>query len=307
VDELVDGVVAKLKEHGILDDTYIIYSTDNGYHISQHRLHPGKECGFEEDIHIPLIIRGPGITAGHTSNVVTAHADLSPTILHLAGLDARPDFDGSAIPVTQSALLAVEKSGERGEHVNIEFWGLGLPEGKYGFSLDDGKVVGFGENNTYKALRIISPTHGHNLYYSVWCTNEHELYNLTSDPGQLHNLYPHPHPSASSSSSSNHPHHHHQQHLKRLIQRLDALLLITKSCAGVTCRVPWSVLHPKGDVNSLAEALAEDYDAFYADVAETASVRFDKCLLGYIKEAEGPQSLGFDFDLWTDISKRWEL
>jgi N-acetylglucosamine-6-sulfatase len=134
VDELVDGVVAKLKEHDILDNTYIIYSTENGYHISQHRLHPGKECGFEEDIHIPLIIRGPGIAAGHTSNLVTAHADLSPTIVHLAGLDPRPDFDGSVIPVTKSALFAVEASGERGEHVNVEFWGLGLPEGKYGFS-----------------------------------------------------------------------------------------------------------------------------------------------------------------------------
>ena len=307
MDELVDGVVAKLKEHGVLDDTYIIYTTDNGYHISQHRLHPGKECGFEEDIHIPLIIRGPGITAGHISNVVSAHADLSPTILHLAGLDPRPDFDGSAIPLTASDLLAVEESAERGEHVNVEFWGLGLPEGTYGFSLDDGKVIGFGENNTYKALRIINPAHDHNLYYSVWCTNEHELYNLPSDPGQLHNLYPHPHRSFSPPLPENHPHHRHQHHLKRLLQRLDALLLTTKSCAGITCRAPWSVLHPKGDVNSLADSLAEEYDAFYADVAEVASVRFDKCLLGYIKEAEGPQSIGFDFEQWVIVSGRGEL
>jgi len=301
--------VTRLEQHGILDNTYIIYSTDNGYHISQHRLHPGKECGFEEDIHIPLIIRGPGITAGHVSNIVSAHADLSPTILHLAGIAPRPDFDGSAIPLTTSSLLAAEESSERGEHVNIEFWGLGLPEGKYGFSLDDGKVVGFGVNNTYKALRIINPAQSHNLYYAVWCTNEHELYNLTSDPGQLHNLYSGSHRRLSSASSPFEERLYDEQRrgLERVIERLDALLLTTKSCVGVTCRQPWSVLHPRGDVRSLADALDERYDAFYADVAETASVRFDKCLLGYIKEAEGPQSLGFDSDRWVAAGGRVEL
>ncbi|KAN0104259.1 Arylsulphatase [Hyaloscypha variabilis] len=301
VDELVEGVVSLLSEHGILDNTYIIYSTDNGYHISQHRLHPGKECGFEEDIHIPLIIRGPGIAAGQTSYLVSAHADLSPTILSLAGLAPRPDFDGSAIPLTSSSVLPAKESGERGEHVNIEFWGLGLPEGKYGFSLDDGKIVGFGVNNTYKALRITNPVKGYNLYYAVWCTNEHELYNLTADPGQLRNLYP------GSESSSFKIVDRHEAELYRLVQRLDALLLTTKSCKGVTCRKPWSVLHPKGDVGSLAEALDVRYDALYADVTGTTSVRFDKCLMGYIKEAEGPQSLEFDFEQWAAFGGRWEL
>lgn len=299
MDELVGGVIAKLNEYRILDNTYIIYSSDNGYHISQHRLHPGKECGFEEDIHIPLIIRGPGIAAGHTANVVSTHADLSPTILHLAGLDPRPDFDGSAIPLTKSDLRDVEESAERGEHVSIEFWGQGIPEGKYGFSLDDGKLVGWGTNNTYKALRIINPTHGYNIYYSVWCTNEHELYNLTSDPGQLHNLYP-----SSLSSPSSLPAHHN---LTPLIQRLDALLLTTKSCQGTTCRAPWSVLHPKGNVHSLADALDEKYHAFYSNVSKKASIYFDECRLGYIREVEGPQSVGFDFDEWAATAKGGEI
>jgi len=45
VDEIIDGVFARLTENDILEDTYIFYSTDNGYHIGQHRLQPGKECG----------------------------------------------------------------------------------------------------------------------------------------------------------------------------------------------------------------------------------------------------------------------
>src|SRR5258706_9261721 len=49
VDEMVAGIIKRLAAHGILDDTYIFYTTDNGYHISQHRMHPGKECGYETD------------------------------------------------------------------------------------------------------------------------------------------------------------------------------------------------------------------------------------------------------------------
>jgi N-acetylglucosamine-6-sulfatase len=61
VDEMVEGPVKRLEEKGILDNTCIFYTTDNGYHISQWRMPPGKECPYETDIHIPLIIRGPDV------------------------------------------------------------------------------------------------------------------------------------------------------------------------------------------------------------------------------------------------------
>jgi len=76
--------------------------------------------------------------------------------------------------------------------------------------------------------------------------------------------------------------------LNRLIPRLDALLMVTKSCKGATCVSPWSVLHPDGDVRSLTDALHERFDGFYAFVGER--VKFDRCELGYIKESEGPQA-----------------
>lgn len=46
--------------------------------------------------------------------------------------------------------------------------------------------MSYGSNNTYKALRVIGQTY--NLSYSVWCTNEHELYDLTTDPYQITNI-----------------------------------------------------------------------------------------------------------------------
>lgn len=167
VDELVEGVIDRLTKADILDNTYIFHTSDNGYHIGQHRLQPGKECGFEEDINVPLIVRGPGVAKGEVSEIVTSHTDLAPTFLELAGEELRADFDGAAIPITSAKLLAAQDL--RSEHVGIEYWGFGLSEGDYG--------SGFYWNNTYKGLRLIGDDY--NFYYSVWCSGEHELYDLT--------------------------------------------------------------------------------------------------------------------------------
>jgi arylsulfatase A-like enzyme len=129
VDELVDGIFARLEEHGILDNTYVIYSSDNGFHIGQHRLQPGKSCGYEEDINIPLIIRGPRVAANETADIVTTHTDLAPTFLSLLGIPERPDFDGAAFPITKSGIA--ESLNSRREHVNVEYWGWAGSEGKY--------------------------------------------------------------------------------------------------------------------------------------------------------------------------------
>jgi N-acetylglucosamine-6-sulfatase len=65
VDDMVAQVVKKLEDKGTLDNTYIILSSDNGYHIGQHRMAPGKKTAFEEDINVPLIIRGPKVAKGN--------------------------------------------------------------------------------------------------------------------------------------------------------------------------------------------------------------------------------------------------
>lgn len=171
VDELVDGVVEKLEKLGILDNTYIFYTTDNGFHISHHRLPPGKECGYEEDINVPLIVRGPGVPKGEIAEVVTAHVDLAPTFLNLAGAPLRADFDGSPIPLSAAELSSGPLTRE---HVNVEYWGWAISEADYGFDGGDTKRI---FNNTYKAIRVVGEEY--NLYYSIWCSNDHELYDMT--------------------------------------------------------------------------------------------------------------------------------
>lgn len=72
-----------------------------------------------------------------------------------------------------------------------------------------------------------------------------------------------------------------------VVNRLDALMMVLKSCKGGHCIEPWKVLHPQGDVVSLSDALKVRFDAFYE--AQT-KVSFNRCENGYIIDAEGPQA-----------------
>lgn len=169
VDEVVGAVVARLEDAGVMDNTYFIYTTDNGFHISQHRLHPGKMCGLETDINVPLVIRGPGIEAGGVIINPSTHTDLAPTIMQLAGnaIDDK-QFDGTPMALG----IEGEQQSLRLEHAAIEFWGIGLGESKY--ASDEGPLEYM--NNTYKGLRIEAEEYG--FYYSVWCNNARELYDM---------------------------------------------------------------------------------------------------------------------------------
>ncbi|KAJ4207506.1 hypothetical protein NW767_002758 [Fusarium falciforme] len=78
--------------------------------------------------------------------------------------------------------------------------------------------------------------------------------------------------------------------LLRVVSRLDALMMVMKSCRGETCIKPWNVLHPKGDVNTLEDALQGKYDDFYMRSAKENSVSFSMCTQGYLVGAEGLQN-----------------
>ncbi|CZR65148.1 related to sulfatases [Phialocephala subalpina] len=271
VDELVDGLFTRLESYNLLSNTYILYSSDNGFHIGQHRLQPGKSCGYEEDVNIPLIVRGPGAAKNWSTDIVTSHTDLAPTFFDILGIAQREDFDGSAFPLTRAEIEKAMAGKRRREHVNVEYWGFAGGEGIFDDTLH--------ENNTYKAIRILGP--GYNLYYSIWCTNEHELYDMDVDPEQMNNLL-----SSSSSSSealiAGLP-------IRKAVARLDALLFVMKSCKGVTCRKPWEELHPNGEVLTLQDALATEYDHFYEVEVEQngMKVEYNFCSNGYLVEAEG--------------------
>ena len=266
IDDLIDSIFEWLEANpDVLENTYVFYTTDNGYHIGQHRLPPGKTCSVEEDINIPFYVRGPGVEKGKTVSYATSHTDLVPTFFSLAGIPLREDFDGEPMLITEDQESSSQRSSE---HVNVEFWGEGLFEGTFRPSGEPEPL-----NNTYKTVRVIGDDY--DISYTVWCNNEHQFYDLMTDQYQMNNLYEH---EAGATAFG--------YDLDRLISRVDALLLTLKACKGKVCTRPWEHLHPKGNVKSLKDALRDEYDDFY--LHQQKRVEFQACKLGYLTEFEQP-------------------
>ncbi|PHH65911.1 hypothetical protein CDD82_1595 [Ophiocordyceps australis] len=273
VDELVDSIVAKLYTRpDVASNTYLIYTSDNGYHIGQHRLPPGKTSNTDSDLNIPFFVRGPGIPAAKIITSPTSHTDIVPSIFKFAGIPLRDEFDGEPMPW--------KGEGSRQEHVNVEYWGKRGIEGTAfdmtGDGADDETL-----RNTYKTLRIVGSDY--DFSYTVWCTNEHELYDTKLDPWQMNNIYTH----TTTTSGFTIP---------LLLTRLDTLLLTLKGCTRNTCRRPWETLFPLGGVTSLRDAMNPAYDAFF-DQGQSR-VSFSECLDGYERRAEGalfPVPFGVNF------------
>ncbi|XP_043230612.1 extracellular sulfatase Sulf-1-like [Amphibalanus amphitrite] len=103
VDDGIEEVYQRLSAAGELDSTYIIFTSDHGYHLGQFGLPKGKSYPFEFDIRVPFVVRGPGVRAGSRSRDAVLNVDLAPTLLELAGLGRPPQMDGrSFVPLLRA-------------------------------------------------------------------------------------------------------------------------------------------------------------------------------------------------------------
>jgi len=185
VDKLLADTEATLAAEHELDKTYLVFSSDNGYHLGQHRLVQGKQTAFDTDIRVPLIISGPGVPAGRVMPQVVQNVDLYPTFVSLAG--AKP-----AMPVEGTSLVPLLHPGGA-----APAWrSVALVEHEGKDSPDDPDFEGGGSNpTTYQAIRISArhlpgfpdPVEAVYVAYAD-SRRETEFYDITRDPYEIHNM-----------------------------------------------------------------------------------------------------------------------
>ncbi len=196
VDDMIQKLVDALQAAGRLDNTYIFFTGDNGFFQGQHRFRSGKNAAYEESISVPLIVRGPRVSAGAIRNHLVGNIDLAPTFCEIAGIPIPTSVDGRSLlgPMSDSPTPA---SSWR-QDLLIDHYGGGQNVPPYG------------------ALRVERPD-GQSLAYIEFTTNpENEFYDLRDDPDQLTNRYQGGDAGV----------------IQPLAQRLHAL----QACAGAACR-----------------------------------------------------------------------
>jgi arylsulfatase A-like enzyme len=118
VDEAIDTICQTLAKTGQLDNTYIVFASDNGFYLGEHRLIRGKRSAYETDTHVPLIIRGPGIAKGVTTSALAGNIDLAPTFADLVGAAVPKFIDGRSL----AAILKSQAGKNWRQAFLIEHW-----------------------------------------------------------------------------------------------------------------------------------------------------------------------------------------
>jgi N-acetylglucosamine-6-sulfatase len=137
LDDLVERVVNKLRDSGRLGNTYIFFTSDNGWHHGEHRIQKGKKRPYEEDTRVPLLVRGPGVPAGSTTHKLVLNTDFFPTFTDLAGLRTPGYVDGRSLrriikglSTTWRSAILLEARHVAGQSTPVTYYGIRTSNGK---------------------------------------------------------------------------------------------------------------------------------------------------------------------------------
>ncbi len=157
VDVAVAGILASLRATGRLGNTLVVFTSDNGYFVGEHRL-VGKMLPYEESVRVPLMMAGPGVPPGVRRHQLVGLVDIPPTVLQVAQARARRVQDGaSLLPLAASSTVGADRS-----------------------LLLEGEVRRRGQARLYTAVRTSD-----DKVLIRWRSGLEEVYDLARDPYQL--------------------------------------------------------------------------------------------------------------------------
>jgi len=221
VDEMLVQLINTLKETGQLDNTYIIFTSDNGYHLGQHRLLGGKGSPYDEDLRVPFVIRGPGIEPDTSlDGYITGNVDIAPTFAELAGVIPPAFVDGrSLVPLFSANKPPVSE------------WRLGYLIEFYGYGKDESASIPESTTSSASMAGLLEPLDSNqplstdpeylglrtsNYLYVEYNDDFRELYDLQKDPYEMENIAGRADPA--------------------LVSQLSKWLHALSTCSGNTCK-----------------------------------------------------------------------
>ena len=175
VDRMIGQIERALAATDSLSNTYFVFSSDNGYHMGEHDLMPGKQTAFDTDIRVPLIVSGPGVAAGRTVDAMTSSIDLAPTFQQIAhakpaavqdGVSMLNLWHGGNVPASWQRAVLIEHHGPAESPAD-----------------PDAQQYRSGRPPSYEAMRTAT------ALYVEYVNGQREYYNLVNDPYELHNEY----------------------------------------------------------------------------------------------------------------------
>jgi arylsulfatase A-like enzyme len=196
---------------GELSNTYVVFYTDNGNHWGEHRLDFGKLTPYETDTGFPLIIRGPNIPAGTTSNKLVGNHDIAPTFAQIGGASTPAFVDGRS-------FLRVADA----DPTNNSPWRTALyAERRYKpeWPLDNKSSPEYVP--PWEAVReekLVYIRYGDDPWTTVNDEGFEEFYDLSTDPYQQHNLA------------------YYHEVTQATLDRLRGRLVRLRSCKAEVCR-----------------------------------------------------------------------
>eukprot|EP01083_Nonionella_stella_P317406 1155543_1 len=226
VDDLIGDIYDFLMEHQLLNNTYIYFSSDHGYHLGEFKVPCFKTLPYETDIRVPTYMIGPNIQPNTDTSIIVGNVDIYPTLLELARIDNadnRLNIDGKSfvwnltdsdtgvtVPWREEYLVEYRAVG------TTYFWICGIwtpdpetksvfpgvtiapPQGPPDMNETGPWYVNDKISSNFRMIRVLNSTH--NLMYAEfvhynWTQNDlkhpqfYELFDLNQDPFQLMNIY----------------------------------------------------------------------------------------------------------------------